>query len=62
MDPVSGQLNGNGIAIPGYIRGLASDPEYLYASTDDTSGPLIYVIDLDSATVVRNISLKTGPS
>jgi subtilisin family serine protease len=58
MDPVSGQLNGNGIAIPGYIRGLASDPEYLYASTDDTSGPLIYVIDLDSATVVRNISLK----
>ena len=58
MDPVSGQLSGNGIAIPGHIRGLASDPEYLYASTDDTSGPLIYVIDLDSATVVRNISLK----
>lgn len=58
MDPVSGQLSGNGIAIPGHIRGLASDPEYLYASTDDTSGSLIYVIDLDSATVVRTISLK----
>lgn len=58
MDPVSGQLSGNGIAIPGHIRGLASDPEYLYASTDDTSGPLLYVIELDSATVVRTISLK----
>lgn len=57
MDPVSGQISDNGIAIPGYIRGLASDPEYLYASTDVTSGSLIYVIDLDSAAVVRTISL-----
>lgn len=58
MDPVSGQISDTGIAVPGYIVGLASDPQYLYASIDDTSGSLIYVMDFDSATVVRTISLK----
>lgn len=59
LDPVSGQLI-DSISIPysGYIRGLAADPKYLYASTEDTSGSQIYVIDRDSATIVRTISLN----
>lgn len=60
MDPVTGQISENGISIPSSstIMGLATDPNYVYASAADSSGSLIYVINPDSATVVRTIALK----
>jgi len=58
MNPADGKIFDKIISVSGYIKGLASDPEYLYASINDNSGSLIYVIDPDSASIVRTISLK----
>jgi len=58
VNPSGDKINDQIISVSGNIRGLASDPEYLYASTNDKSGSLIYVIDPDSDSIVRTISLK----